>query len=553
MARRSDGGRRLEALLEGATQRSPASVALVRGAERVSYGTLAGRVHQCAWALQRRGIVRGDRVLIHAGNTIDALVAFWGALEASAVPVPVHPQTKPDRLRWLLMHCRAAALVTEHRLLPVFTPATQDLLGLLAVLVSGGAAAAEAPPVDAATADPSAVAGRAVDFAEALGAETVDRPPPPLGDQRDLAAVLYTSGSTGRPKGVMLTHENMLSATESIVQYLGLAEEDVIQVLSPLAFDYGLYQSLLATHQGARLVLAPPALLPGQVLKQAADEGVTFFPGVPTTFSLLGELRDLSAWDLSRVRAVTSTAATLTDRHVATIRRVFPEARIFSMYGITECKRCSYLPPEDLDRKPGSVGIAIPNTELWLVDDAGRRLGPHKVGQIVIRGPTVMRGYWDDHEETARMLRPGPEPGETVLYTGDLGRLDDEGYLYFVGRTDDIIKSRGQKVPPREVELALAAIAGVKEAAVIGVPDEIAGQAVMAFVVAEDGIALEEAALLRCCRERLEGVMVPRAIVVVSALPRNPNGKIDKLALMQPTAEPAAPPVAARRPMSNGA
>jgi acyl-CoA synthetase (AMP-forming)/AMP-acid ligase II len=288
---------------------------------------------------------------------------------------------------------------------------------------------------------------------------------------------------------------------------------------------------ILSFRQGARLVLAPPFTLPAQVLKQTATERVTLFPGVPSHFALLGQLREVSRWDLSSVRAVTNTAAALTPNHIATIERLFPRAQLFSMYGLTECKRCSYLPPADLTRKPGSVGIAIPGTELWLVDEQDRRLGPGQVGELVVRGPHVMLGYWRDPDETARKLRPGPAPGERVLYTGDLCRLDDEGYLYFVARRDDVIKSRGEKVAPKEVELALQAIAGVKEAAVLGVADEILGQAVHAFVVLEVGATLSEATLIHACRARLEGFMVPKHITLVPSLPKTPNGKIDKHAL----------------------
>jgi acyl-coenzyme A synthetase/AMP-(fatty) acid ligase len=198
------------------------------------------------------------------------------------------------------------------------------------------------------------------------------------------------------------------------------------------------------------------------------------------------------------------------------------------MYGMTECKRVSYLPPEDLARKPASVGIAIPNTEVWLVDEDGRRLGPHRTGRLVVRGATVMRGYWRKPAETAEKLRPGPLPGELVLYTDDYCRMDEDGYLYFVGRMDDIIKSRGEKVPPKEVEDALLAHPGVKEAAVIGVADERLGQAVKAFVVAASGVRLAERELRMACQERLESFMVPRDIVVVPELPKGPSGKVQK-------------------------
>ncbi len=207
------------------------------------------------------------------------------------------------------------------------------------------------------------------------------------------------------------------------------------------------------------------------------------------------------------------------------------------MYGLTECKRCTYLPPADLARKPASVGLAIPNTELWLVDEQDRRLGPHQVGQLVIRGATVMRGYWEKPEETAKKLRPGPLPGELVLYTGDLCRLDEEGYLYFVGRMDDIIKTRGEKVAPKEVENAIVDLPGVREVAVVGVPDEVLGQAVKAFVVLEPGAQLDEKAVLRECQRKLEAFMVPRSVVFLPSLPKTDTGKIKKSGLSSPNQE----------------
>jgi acyl-CoA synthetase (AMP-forming)/AMP-acid ligase II len=205
--------------------------------------------------------------------------------------------------------------------------------------------------------------------------------------------------------------------------------------------------------------------------------------------------------------------------------------RRFSRYGLTECKRCTYLPPEDLDRKPDSVGIAIPNTELWIEDDHGRRSGPGEIGQLVIRGSTVMRGYWNKPEVTATKLAPGPIPGELVLHTGDLCRMDDEGYLYFVGRMDDIIKSRGEKVAPKEVENVIYALPGVREVAVVGIPDPILGHAVKAFVVISEGHSLDAADVVTHCRERLEPFMVPKVVEFRSSLPKNDNGKIRKAEL----------------------
>jgi acyl-CoA synthetase (AMP-forming)/AMP-acid ligase II len=326
----------------------------------------------------------------------------------------------------------------------------------------------------------------------------------------------------------MLTHRNMLAASTSIATYLRMDGDDVVMNVLPLAFDYGLYQLILTTRVGARLVLERSFAYPAKVIAKMVEEGVTGFPGVPTIFSILAELKGLWGQDFSQLRFVTNTAAALSLKHIRMLRELFPQARIYSMYGLTECKRCTYLPPEDLERKPTSVGLPIPNTEVWVVDEQGQRLEPGQIGQLVVRGATVMRGYWEKPAATAERLKPGPLPGEFVLYTGDLCRIDEEGYVYFVARMDDIIKSRGEKVAPKEVESTLTNIPGVKESAVIGVPDPTLGQAVKAFVVLEEGATLTEKELQRECLRTLEPYAVPRYIQLVPNLPKTSTGKIKK-------------------------
>jgi acyl-CoA synthetase (AMP-forming)/AMP-acid ligase II len=261
------------------------------------------------------------------------------------------------------------------------------------------------------------------------------------------------------------------------------------------------------------------------------EEKVTGFPGVPTIFAILLGLKDLGTFDFSSLRYITNTAAALPPAHIAKLRKIFPQVRLYSMYGLTECKRVSYLPPDEIDRCPDSVGRAMPNEEVWIVDEQGNRLGPRVVGELVVRGSNVMLGYWGLPEETARVLKPGKYPGERILYTGDLFTMDEEGYLYFVGRKDDMIKSRGERISPREIEQCLCAMDGVAEAAVIGVPDEILGQAIKAVISVRDGCPLKEQDVLRHCAENLEDFMVPKSIQFVKDLPKHPNGKIDKLLL----------------------
>lgn len=506
-------------LLESAA-RVPDKIALVADGRRHSYAALDTRARCFANALCARGVARGDRVLIHGENSVETGVAFWGTLAANAVASIVSSRVRADKLAYLLADCRPAALVVDALVLGSLSRVVESCPHLKTVIVTNS------PQADLLGALPGAVS-----WDQALAEQVGSPAPRRRALDIDLAAIIYTSGSTGQAKGVMLTHRNMLCAATSVSTYLDNRPSDVILNVLPLAFDYGLYQMIMAFRCGARLVLGRSFAFPAEILRTIEEERITGLPGVPTLFTMLGELEAQTGFELSSVRYVTNTAAALAPKHIALIQRMFPRARLFSMYGLTECKRVSYLPPSDLERKPASVGVPIPNTEVWIVDEQGNRLEPGQVGQLVVRGATVMRGYWEKPEETAKKLRPGPLPGELVLYTGDYARLDDEGYVYFVGRMDDIIKSRGEKVAPKEVENALVSIPGVKEAAVIGVPDELLGQAVKAFVVIDAGADLDERGLVRECQRRLEGFMVPKHVAIVGDLPKSINGKISKTAL----------------------
>ncbi len=331
----------------------------------------------------------------------------------------------------------------------------------------------------------------------------------------------------------------MTFACGSLSEYLELTPEDRILCIVPLSFDYGLYQLLMSVHVGATLVLEKGFTFPGRVVELLESERITGLPGVPTVFQVLVSLRGLAERELPHLRYLTNTAAALPVETIGEIRRTFPRARLYSMYGLTECKRVSYLPPEQLDNRPGSVGIAIPGTEVWIEDDAGSVAAPGEVGELMVRGAHVMQGYWNDPDTTAKRLKPGRWPWERVLATGDLFRADDEGYLYFVGRTDDIMKSRGEKVAPREIEDALHRADGVHAAAVVGVEDALLGTAIHAFVTARDGATLDPAALRRHCAAQLEDYKVPQRIVVRDTLPQTPNGKVDRLALARESAAAA--------------
>jgi acyl-CoA synthetase (AMP-forming)/AMP-acid ligase II len=330
----------------------------------------------------------------------------------------------------------------------------------------------------------------------------------------------------------MLTHLNMVAAATSISTYLGVRDDDVTLNVLPLSFDYGLYQVLMAFRAGACVVLERSFAYPHAVLQTVAREKVTGLPIVPTLAAMLLQL-DLSKYDFSSLRYLTNTAAALPIEHIRRLRQVLPHVTFFSMYGLTECKRVAYLPPEQIDTRPGSVGKAMPNVEAYVVDESGQRVGPGVVGELVVRGSNVMLGYWEDPEATARMLRPGPLGGPPLLYTGDLFRADDEGFLYFVARKDDVIKSRGEKVSPREVENVLCSHPAVAEAAVVGVPDAVLGQAIKAFVVLKPGAAATAQELRWHCAARLEDFLVPQVVELRDGLPRSDNGKVDRRRLCE--------------------
>jgi len=506
----------LHQLFEATVERVPDKIALAVGARRYTYRELDVLAARLAASLQGLGVSRGDRVAIFADNGVEAVVAVFGALKAGAVFMPINPLTKADKLAYLLNDSRSACLLTAQVLRGTWEQALARNTSSRACVVAG------LPPAD--------VSDKRMSFEQAVSPDA-DRLQPPLTIDQDLASIIYTSGSTGEPKGVMLTHVNMVSAARSVNGYLRMNEDDVIMCALPLAFDYGLYQVLMSFMVGATIILERSFSFPVKVLETMASEGVTVFPGVPTMFSMIMALGSVARHDLHRLRIITNTAAALSERHISELRALFPQARLFSMYGLTECKRVTYLPPDQLDIRPTSVGRGMPNEEVWLADEHGTRLPNGSVGELVIRGSNVMRGYWEKPDQTAQRLKPGPYPGELVLYSGDIFRTDEEGYLYFVARKDDIIKSRGEKVSPKEVENALYGLEGVRDAAVIGVPDPVLGEAIKAFLVLRPGYSYSEREVVRFCLEKLESFMVPKHVSFVAELPTTDTGKIKKTVL----------------------
>lgn len=500
--------------LQESAGRQPDKVAVVSGRRRFTYNWLEMAANRMAHALREMGLVRGDRVALFLNNSVELIIGIFGTLKAGGVFVVINRATKADKLIYLLNNSRSTVLLADDRALSSgMSKRLQDEVPGLRVIVCSatGARSAETDGVR--------------DFSHIQRFFPCSPPPCPAIDL-DLACLIYTSGTTGEPKGVMCDHSNVVFVAQTIVQYLRNVPKDVVLNVLPLSSSYGLYQLLCAFLSGSTLVLEQSFTFPVEILETMARERVTGFAGVPTIYSVLLGM-DLNGLDLSSLRYLTNAAAGLPVEHVKRLRQMFPRVEIFLMHGLTEVARTMYLPPELAESHPDSSGIALRGTELWVEDESGHRLGPGEVGELVVRGRHVMRGYWDDLVQSARRFRPGPITGERLCYSGDLFRTDEEGLFYFVSRKDDIIKCRGEKVAPREVENVLYAMPGVQDAAVIGVPDPLLGQAVKAFIVAP-GATLTAADVVAWCKARLEHAMVPQYVQFCGDLPKTDNGKIRK-------------------------
>ena len=503
----------VDELLARSVRQRPEATALVAGEGSWTYEELGRRVGRLAQALVERGVRPGDRVAVDLANLPEAVVGIWGTLAAGGAFVCLDASSPGQRFAELLEDFRPKVLLTRgERLAGSDVEWRADHL-----LTLGG--------------DGS---GRGESLEDVLEGDDRDEAWPRV--ERDdpevvLANLVYTSGSTGRPKGVVMTHRSMGAAIHAITTYLCSERSDVTLCVLPLSFDYGLYQVLMAGAVGSSLVLEPGFGYAGQLLQTLRDRKITTLPEVPTMVAMLLRLRSFRSDNLPHLRTFTNTGAALPEPHVRELRRRFPAARIFLMYGLTECKRVSYLPPEEVDRFPRSVGVPMPGCEVAVVDSEGRRLPAKTIGELVVRGPNLMTGYWERPEETAAVLRGGPWRGEQCLYTGDLFETDERGYLYFVARRDDVLKSRGQKVAPVEIEQVLHGFAGVAEAAVVGIEDPMRGNRLGAAVVPEPGVELRIGELKEHCARRLEAFKVPHEFVLLEQLPRGARGKVDRAAL----------------------
>ncbi len=487
-----------------ATGAQPGAPAIVAGKREVSYSELTSLVAGFSGQLRNCGVKPGDRVSIFLEKTLESVVALLGTWGAGAIAVPVNEKLRPRQVAHIVRHSGSAVFVSTPRKVRPFADSVLAGTPVLEVELEASSWSR----------------------GEELGT---------VADESDRAAILYTSGSTGAPKGILLSHDNLSSGARIVSTYLEITSRDRILSVLPFSFDYGLNQLLSAVHTGACLILQR-STLSTDICRTLVEKVITGFAGVPPLWIQLADentspLRRLS---LPNLRYITNTGGAFPIDLVQRYREFLPSTRIFLMYGLTEAFRSTYLEPEELEARPGSMGRAIPETEVLVVDDDDCHCQPGEIGELVHRGPTVAQGYWKDPDATASVFRLDPldpEATRPVVYSGDLVRTDDSGFLYFVGRRDQMIKSQGYRISPEEVEEIIYDSGLVREVVAKGAPDPLAGQAVVLHCVPEDPASFDEKAIFEHCRREMPRYMLPREICVHESLPRTSSGKVDRKAI----------------------
>lgn len=516
----------LHELITASANRAPDSPALTAGGTTLTYRELDEQVAGISSGLIGLGLDRGERVGIFLDKRVETVVASFATARAGGAFVPVNPILKGEQIGHILRDCNARVLITSPERLPLIAGTLEHCHDLRHVILTGPNTKSvnlEAIGVHLWTdllASPHRTGHRVIDT--------------------DMLSILYTSGSTGRPKGVVLSHRNMVTGAKSVASYLGNTQDDTLLAALPLSFDAGFSQLTTAFHSGARVVLLN-YLLPQDVLKAVVKEKVTGLTAVPPLYIQLAQLK----WPESvteHLRYFANTGGRMPLETLKALRAHLPQTQPFLMYGLTEAFRATYLPPEQADIRPDSIGKAIPNAEVMVLRDDGSECGPNEPGELVQRGAHVAMGYWNDPEKTAERFKalpvnaPGRQAGfvlpEIAVFSGDTVRRDEDGYLYFIGRRDEMMKTSGYRVSPTEVEEVLYSTHLVGECVAFGVPHPSLGHAICVIATGKDGAPLDVAALQAECRQRMPAYMVPSVIEARDGpLPRNPNGKIDRKTL----------------------
>jgi len=517
---------RLADLVEASARRDPDAPALTAQATTISYAALHRRIELAAAGLRELELSAGDRVAVYLDKRVETIVAMLGCSRAGCVFVPVNPVLRPRQVGHIIEDCAAKVLVTSADRLRTLREELATGKSLRHVLVLG-----EPPGGDEDS-----------HYRVQTWSDLAERPSTVSGASdgvvdTDMAAILYTSGSTGAPKGVVLSHRNLVVGAESVSTYLGNTREDRILAVLPLSFDAGLSQVTTGLYVGAHVVLAN-YLLPADVVRLCAEHRITGLVCVPPLWNqLVGQSWTPEA--VAEMRYFANTGGRLPLATLQRLRAIFPNAAPYLMYGLTEAFRSTYLDPAEVDRRPNSIGKAIPNADILVVGEDGHLCGPGEPGELVHRGPLVALGYWNDPERTAERFRPSPNrpaelcTPELAVWSGDLVVSDQDGFLYFVGRRDDMIKTSGYRVSPSEIEEVAYETGLVRDAVALGLEDQQLGQRIVLVLTPRDADGFQLAAVKARLRQELPRYMVPEDVVVRSVLPRSPNGKFDRAALRQ--------------------
>jgi acyl-CoA ligase (AMP-forming) (exosortase A-associated) len=512
----------LPELLLRSAERCPDSTSLSFKGRQLDYATLAAEVESFGRALTGLQIAKLERVAIYLPKQPENVIAMFGAARAGCVFVPVNSLLKPAQVGHILQDCNCRVLITSADRangLASTLAECKDLRHL--ILVDATSTVSPLPQIEQyswnvlATMNKHAAAHRVIDS--------------------DMVSIFYTSGSTGKPKGVVLSHRNMVTGAHSVAQYLENTATDRLLAVLPLSFDYGFSQLSTAFHVGAAVVLMD-YLLPRDVISQVTRERITGLAGVPPLWSQLADL-EWPAEARDSLRYITNSGGAMPQATLRKLRASLPKTKPYLMYGLTEAFRSTFLDPSQLDRRPESMGKAIPNAEILVVRPDGTPCAPNEPGELVHRGGLVSLGYWNDVPKTQERFKrvPNQNPAlvmqEMAVWSGDTVRMDEDGFLYFVGRRDEMIKTSGYRVSPTEIEEVVFASGLVADAAAVGVTHPTLGQAIVIVAAALPGVQPDSTTLLNACRKQLPLFMVPHQIQWRESLPRNPNGKYDRTKL----------------------
>jgi acyl-CoA ligase (AMP-forming) (exosortase A-associated) len=509
-------------LLRTSAAKYPEKEALIFRERRLSYFEAEQAVKSLAVGLSKAGLQRGDRIGIWLEPSIEQALSIFAASCANAAFVPMNHLLYPQQAAHIIQDCRMKGIITtKSRLNSIRSLPKEMSSDAFAVVLRED----EQPQVS----DPFYIFEDLCQEDASLQRDGCI--------EKDLAAILYTSGSTGKPKGVMLTHQQIMAGASIVSEYLEITNEERTLALLPFSFDAGLNQIMTTFRQSATLVMMT-FVFAREIVQVLANERITGLASVPTLWSLLVQPQSaLHKTPLPHLRYIANTGGALPQAVLSTLKKALPTTKIFLMYGLTEAFRSTYLPPEEINRHPTSIGKAIPNTEILIINEQGGLCRPGEIGELVHRGPTVALGYWGHPEWTAKVFRPPPfivpelRDGEKVCYSGDLATMDEDGFLYMVGRRDAMIKSSGFRISPTEIEEIIFQSGKVRNAAVIGLPDEILGQSIKAFVVAKENEPPDPAAIIDFCAANLPRHMVPKALEYLNELPLTSSGKVNYPAL----------------------